>query len=201
MKQLLGGTLVAIVFASATVAQVPSVQIYFEGNPVTKVFQTTQSPCQPPGTMQDLYIVFQNFNMYVLAVDFSVDYPPALLWTGETVGGPAGQSLTIGSSPSGEGFGGIAIAFFVPQSTFEPFLAMISHVIWTGSCDCHGGPQPLKVRGYQYAHLGNGGKANPQVVRWPDFAELDGVGMTSLVCPSAWAVEPATWGRVKALYR
>jgi hypothetical protein len=64
-------------------------------------------------------------------------------------------------------------------------------------CDCNqGSPQAVVVGGYTPF-----GKTNPTAIRKEDFTEHAGVGMTSLICPGFIAVQPSTWGQVKALYR
>lgn len=205
MKKALAGVLVASLvglMAVAATAQVPNIQIYFNGNTNYNTFSDTQANCQSPGTSQDLYVVMNNWNMFIQAVEFSIDYPAAFFFLGENA--PV-NTLTIGSSPSltgnGPGTGGIAIAWNLPQNGFAQLLALTVHGVWTGSCDCNGGPQPLVVRGYNYSNPGNGGNLDPVAVRWPDFIELSGVGMTSLICPGPVATEKTTWGGVKALYR
>jgi hypothetical protein len=179
-------------------AQIPIIQVYFSGNPVLNTYVDTHEFCKPPGTQQDLYVVLRNWNMWVSAVEFSIDYPPALFVAYDA---SPPNTLTIGRSVAEGGFGGIAIAWQYPQSGSTALLALTVQVFWTSSCDCYGTPQPVWVRGYQYANIGNGGHANPRAVRWPDFAEIDGVGMMSLVCPDPPATAQTTWGRVKALYR
>jgi len=72
---------------------------------------------------------------------------------------------------------------------------LLPFVLW-GPCDCNQGPQPLVVGGYTPL-----GKTSPTAVRKEDFAEFQGVGMTSLICAGVIATEPSTWGQVKALYR
>jgi hypothetical protein len=195
-------SILVLAAADAIPGQVPNVQIFFEGNPATKVFHTTESDCYPPGTFQNLYVVMNNWNMWVQAVEFSVDYPPALFWAADEA--PI-NTLVIGSSPSdfpnGYGTGGIAIAWQFPQNAYEPLLAITAKTIWTGSCWCPDGPSPLRVRGYAYNNAGNGGNVDPVAVRWPDFAELPGIGMMSLVCSNPPATAVTTWGRIKALYR
>lgn len=201
MKKALAGVLVASLvglMAVAATAQVPNIQIYFNGNPAFNSFNSTQANCEFPGNARDLYVVLNNWNMFVQGVEFSIDYPAALFPAGETA--PA-NTLTIGSSPSNGGHGGVAIAWQLPQNGFVPLLALTAHVFETADCNCSGGPYALVVRGYYYGDLDNGGNVHPQAVRWPDFAELDGVGMTSLICPGPVATEQTTWGGVKALYR
>lgn len=197
MKKALAGVLVASLvglMAVAATAQVPNIQIYFNGNPAFNSFNGTQEDCKSPNTLQDLYVVLNNWNMFVQAVDFSIDFPPALLYAGET---PPVNTITIGTSPANGGAGGVAIAWQLPQNGFAPLLALTVRALWTSACDCNAGPQALTVRGYNYA-IAN---PNPLAVRWPDFVELEGVGMTSLVCPGPIATEQTTWGGVKALYR
>lgn len=209
MKKALAGVLVASLvglMAVAATAQVPNIQVYFNGNTNYNTFSDTQANCQSPGTPQDLYVVMNNWNMFIQAVEFSIDYPPALFPLGETA--PVntlviGNSNADGSSTegSGPGHGGIAIAWQLPQNGFNQLLALTVHTVWTGSCDCNAPPVSIVVRGQHYAEIGVGGYANPRAVRWPDFAELEGVGMTSLICPGIVATEQSTWGGVKALYR
>jgi hypothetical protein len=202
MKKVLAGVLVASLvglMAGAATAQVPNIQCYFNGNVAFNSFNGTQLvACEAPGTPQNVYVVMNNWNMFVQAVEFSIDYPAALFRTGETA--PA-NTLVIGGSPSNGGTGGIAIAWNLPQNGFDPLLALSVQTVWTSSCDCNAGPQALVVRGYNYSNPGNGGNTDPVAVRWPDYAEFSGVGLTSLVCPGPVSTEETTWGGVKALYR
>jgi hypothetical protein len=203
MKKALAGVLVASLvglLAVGATAQVPNVQVYFHGNPAFGSFSDTQAFCQSPGTPQLLYVVLNNYNMFVQGVDFSIDYPPALFPGGET---PPAETLVIGSSNANGGTGGIAVSWINPQNGFAPLLALTVNAIWTSNCDCLQPPQALVVCGWSYGTQGNGGKADPTAVRWPDFAEIsvEGSGQTSLVCPGAVSVEETTWGGIKALYR
>jgi hypothetical protein len=202
MKKALAGVLAASfvgLMAAGAMAQVPNLQVYFDAN-----YTQTQANCGVAGTVQDMYVVMNNWNMYVLGVDFSIDYPASALFiSGETL--PAG-SISLGGSNSdsgsGAGSGGIAIAWGLPQNGYSPVLALTVSGIWLGTCDCGNGPQALVVRGTHYAQPpSNGGKTAPSAIRWPDYVELAGVGMTSLICPGPVAVKEQTWGGVKALYR
>jgi hypothetical protein len=202
MKKALAGVLVASLvglMAAGATAQVPNIQVYFNGNPAFGSFNGTYELCKSPGTFQDLYVVLNNYNMFVQGVDFSIDYPAALFPGQETQ--PA-ETLVIGNSNANGGTGGIAITWQNPQNGFVPLLALTVQAIWTSNCMCGpGGEQALVVRGWHYAEQGSGGKADPTGVRWPDYAEISGVGMTSLVCPEAVSVRESTWGGIKALYR
>lgn len=201
MKKALAGVLVASLvglMAVAATAQVPNIQTYFNANLAYNSFSDTQADCQSPGTNQELYVVMNNWNMFIQAVEFSIDYPGALFRMGEDA--PL-NTLVIGSSDSNGGTGGVAIAWNLPQNGFSPLLALTVHTVWTSACDCNGGPQAIVVRGYNYSSPGNGGNADPVAVQWPSYAEISGVGMTSLICPGPVATEQSTWGGVKALYR
>lgn len=178
---VLAVALAGVVAVSAS-AQVPNVQVYFDPN-----YNNTQTVCKPLSTQDSFYVVMNNWNMFVLAADFSIAYPPAVFWTGD-VAPPT--VLTLGNSP-----GGIAVAWSLPQNGFNPLLALTVNVLWL-QCDCNLGPQMLSVGGYSPM-----GKTAPSAIRWPDMAELPGVGMTSLICPGVIATESKTWGGVKALYR
>lgn len=189
MKKALAGVLAVAmvgVLAGSAMAQVPNIQVYF--NPA---HTETQSACGTQGTPANLYVVMNNWNMNVTGVDFSISYPPSLIWLADNLPDPSTQ-VSIGASP-----GGIAIAYanccflngFLNNEVLIPF------VLW-GPCDCNNAPQPLVVGGYVPL-----GKTQPSAVRKEDFAEFSGLGMTSLICPGIVATEPTTWGQVKALYR
>ncbi len=207
MKKALAGVLVTALvglMAVAATAQVPNIQLYFNGNPTYNTYSDTQADCRAPGTNQTMYVVLNNWNMFVQAVDFSIDYPAALFHMSESVPGAAAvppTALVIGSTPSMGGTNGIVIAWTNPMNGFAPLLAVTVSAVWTAACDCNLGPQAVVVRGWYYATVGNGGKAHPTAVRWPDLVELPGVGMTSLVCPGTISTEESTWGGIKALYR
>lgn len=187
MKKALAGVLAVALAGAIAVsanAQVPNVQVYFD-----PAYSNTQSDCSPMGTPDQFYVVMNNWNMFVTGVDFSIAYPPATFWTGDVLPNIA-TMVSLGNSPTG-----IAVAWNLPQNGFAPLLALITNVLWL-QCDCNLGPQTLRVNGYTPM-----GKVQPTAVRWPDFAEVPGVGMTSLICPGVIATDSKTWGGVKALYR
>lgn len=190
MNKALAGVLavaLAGLMAGSAMAQVPNVQVYFDAS-----WSQTQANCPggPTGPFE-LYVVMNNWNMNVSAVDFSISYPPALAWIGDILP-DANTMAIIGASPTGVlvGWGGCC----TPDG-FSPILALKPFVQW-GPCDCAGGPQAIVVGGYTPL-----GKTTPTAVRVEDFSEHAGVGMTSLICPGAIAVQSSTWGGVKALYR
>ena len=127
-----------------------------------------------------------NFNSSVVGAGLTIQYPPALLFIQDHID----ATLWLGQSNEG-----LSMVWQTPRNGFEPLLLFRTEVIWTQSCDCNSGPQPVYVTGY------NGG-ANPAFVRWPDYTEVLAVGMMSLICRQPpISVESTTWGRIKALYR
>jgi hypothetical protein len=193
MKKALAGVLavaVAGVMAGSAIAQVANVQVYFD-----PAFTQTQAECPgtPPfsGPPVELYVVMNNWNMNITGVDFSISYPPALLWLADTLPDPLTQTQ-IGFSPTGVA---IAYANCCDQNGFQA-VHVLTPLVQYGVCDCLQGPQAIVVGGY-----GPLGKTSPSAIRKEDFEEFSGVGMTSLICPGIVATEQSTWGQVKALYR
>jgi hypothetical protein len=201
MNKALAGVLavaLAGLVAGSAMAQVPNIQVYFDA-----YWTQTQADCPsvPTGPFE-LYVVMNNWNMNVTAVDFSIAYPQAVAFIGDILpDDPPGSTMTkIGDSATGVvvGWGGCC----TPDG-FLPVLALKPFVQW-GPCDCnnhiHGDPgempQAIVVGGYTPL-----GKPTPTAVRLEDFQEYPGVGMTSLICPGFIAVQSSTWGQVKALYR
>jgi hypothetical protein len=177
------------VFTGGALAQVPFIQVYFDAD-----YNDTQSPCKTPGSSSILYVAALNFNDLISAVDFKIQFPPALMYIGEDVredpDGDAGD-ISIGDSQNG-----IAIAYNLPRNGFQTMLLSRIFVDWTGDCDCAQGPQPLRVVGYDDIY-----SPTPKAVRWPSGEQFDVVGMLSLICPGPTSTESTTWGGVKALYR
>jgi len=191
MKRALAGVL-AIAFvglmAAGASAQVPFFQLFFDDDS-NGSYGETQAFCGEANTQQALYLVLQNANAFVAAVDYQIAFPAALLFLNDEYPVVPGGSLNLGDSPSGN-----AIAYGLPRSGFAPMLIVTINTLWTGVCDCNSGPVALVVDGYQ-------GKETPSWIRWPDYVEFSGVGMTSLLCPGPVAASEATWGGIKALYR
>jgi hypothetical protein len=192
MKKALAGVLVVTlvgVLAGSAMAQVPNIQVYFD-----PAHTQTQTNCGDPGSLTCLHVVMNNWNLNIAGVDFSIAFPPSLIWVADVLPDPL-TSASINKSPNT--LGGIAIAYasgyFLDGTQSQEVLQVLC--TW-GPCDCAQGPQPVVVGGYTLL-----GKPQPSAVRREDFAEFAGVGMTSLICAGPIATEPSTWGQVKALYR
>jgi hypothetical protein len=188
MKKALAVVLAMLLIGVCTggaLAQVPFIQVYFDAD-----YNDTQSPCLPPGSSSSLYVAALNFNDLVSAVDYKVQFPPALMYIGENVNAGGGDPV-IGNSEIG-----IAIAWALPRNGFVTMLLSRVFVDWTGDCDCAQGPQALRVVGYDDVF-----SPTPKAVRWPSGEPFEAVGMLSLICPGPTSTEATTWGGVKALYR
>ncbi len=182
----LGIALVCVFVCSAT-AQVPNIQVYFDSE-----HSQTETACGGAGTLTTLYVVMNNWNMNITGVDFSVSYPSSLIWLADILPDPS-TSVAIGQSTTG-----IAIAYanccYLNGSVSQEVVQVLA--LWSPWCDCRFGPMPVVVGGYTPL-----GKTQPTAIRKEDFKQFSGIGMTSLTCYVPHAVEPSTWGQVKALYR
>jgi hypothetical protein len=181
----------AVVLAAAFVgvvsfnvnAQVPNAAVYFDDG--TYAQQQKDCPNAPVGTVLDhLNVVLNNVNSYVSAVEFSVSYPAAISWLGDTHSTP----LHLGFSPSG-----VAISWALPQNAFGPMLAMQAQFVWM--CDGCGGfdNSPVTVGPH-------GTTGFLRAVGWPNNNLIDLVGGTALICPLGVPTEEQTWGAIKSLY-
>jgi hypothetical protein len=125
--------------------------------------------------------VASNFGMWMSAIEYGIIYPPQLLFIGDDTGG-----LDIGNSASG-----IATSWPFPINAFSPVL--VNKIKFFYLCQlCYETDIPIVV--VQHPITGF-----LRAVRWPDNVLFNGVGLTSLICPTVPA-EETTWGNIKALY-
>jgi hypothetical protein len=182
MKKVLAVVLtVAFVsmWAYAATAQIPHVVVFFDEH-----WTQTTEVCPGAGVFDTLYVVAINFDMWMSAIEYSIDYPPSVSWFADVPNSP----LNIGNTP-----GGVATTWNLPQNAFAPLGVMNVIVEWNFN-DC--GPP----------NAGNYITVKPHPVttflraaRWPDNVLFEGIGLASVVCPVV-PVEEKTWGGVKALY-
>jgi hypothetical protein len=168
--------------ASTAVAQTPYFQVYFDEG-----LQEASADCPGVGVLDTLYIAAHNFDMWISAAEFQVDYTTHLTWLGDAA---RNTELVIGSSPTG-----CAISWPQPQNGFNTLIMMEVTVMW--NCDdCFGiGGTP----GSEIVINPWPGEPSPQAVNWQTESAVDGVGMTSLVCAQV-PVEQTSWGQIKSLY-
>jgi hypothetical protein len=183
MKRAL--TTFAIVFAIAVAgsayAQTPNIQIYFDEN-----FTEAGANCPdtPPGTVIDtFFVVANNFNMWMSAIEFMIVYPSQISWLGDILDTPT----KIGNSVTG-----ISIAWTLPLNAFDNPVVLKVTFAWM--CQgCVGSENaPIDV-------VANPNQGFLRAVRWPDNVPFDAIGMRSLICPTV-PVEDTSWGQIKAMY-
>jgi MFS family permease len=190
MKKVLAVVL-AVAFVSIGAinadAQTPNIQIYFNQN-----LSVTQGLCPgaPVGTVFDkAYVVANNFNAWLSAIEFGVVYPPSMAWLGDAFPpeGVANAWLQLGSTP-----GGIALSFPIPVNGFVAAVVMEVNFLWM--CDtCDG------FLNDQLIVTPSGMTGAIRGVQWPTNTLIPAIGQTSLVCADV-PVEVKTWGGIKALY-
>jgi hypothetical protein len=164
---------------------VPNITIYFDD-----LLQETQGFCEDHFVTEtdQLYVVCNNFNMFMSTIEFGLDFnaPGALTYLGDV---HLPGALALGTSPTG-----VTITYPLPQNAFDPFICMLIDVLWLcDDCGVAGGPWALSI----VPHPGTG---VVQGIEWQTFRVVNGVGMTSLVCPGIISTEETSWGAIKALY-
>jgi hypothetical protein len=186
MRKVLAVVLAAVLvgmFAYSADAQVPNIQVYFD-NP------HTQTAVNCPGqVLATLYVVANNFNSFVQAVEYQVNYPSSVLFLNDAYDAP----LFVGNSKDG-----LALSYLVSQNAFAQWRIQTASVFYN-CVDCAdityfpgGNPQAIVVDGYLAS-------PDPRYTT-PGGVERDVTGMTSLICPGPVANEETSWGQVKSLY-
>jgi hypothetical protein len=155
--------------------------------------------CGQPSTLHELVVVLRYVpDDVVSAVDFSVHYPPGMIWLADNLPDPGyvnNEVVIIGSSPAG-----VAVAWHsccmqsVPAGTQLVVLRPL--ILWTANCDLDFHCDPITVGGYTPL-----GKTAPSYIRASDFTEHAAVGIATYRADCITPVEPTTWGKVKSLYR
>jgi hypothetical protein len=190
MKKILAvAFVIAIVSASAVSAQTPFVQVYFDYG--SGADPTGVCPPGPAGTVFDeVAVIAHNFNMWMTAIEYSIDYGPVLGFIADIL--VIDGTLKIGNSPSG-----ISLAFPIPQNAFGALMVQKASVLWL--CDnCT--PYPDTPFPQVLAHPAFSMGYIVQATRWPDVVVVDGLGMASTICPVIVPTEETTWGQLKSLY-
>lgn len=171
-------------------AQVPFVQVYFDD------YGTVGGrDCPPCGPEQiDVLSVFAlNFNMWMLAIEYMIDYSPALSFLGD-IANPG--ALNIGQSVTG-----ISWSYPVIGNAFGPYRTQQTNVFWNCCDDCNNPPGYINSAVVVMAHPGSNPPATgPRAVEWQTFRTVDAIGMTSMICQRPVATQTSTWGGIKSLY-
>jgi hypothetical protein len=196
MKKALAGVLVAAfvgLWAAGAMAQaVPFVHVYFDDGS-NGSYGETQAECGQPGSLVSLYVVAQNFNSWMTAVEYKVSFPDGIMFIGDAYPTVPGITLNYGNSRDGN-----VVSWQIRRDGWAPLLISTIAGLWTSDCDCQYGPYPVVVGAYPYPVDPPSG---PTGLTWPDERRVSAVGMTSLVCPGPVPTQESTWGGIKALYR
>ncbi len=184
-KALLTFAIVCVIaIAGSAQAQQPNIICYFNEG-----LTDASADCPPVGTMHGtvidtIYVVANNFNMWMAAVEFKINYPTQLMWLGDD----ATTDMVIGNTATG-----ISLAWPIPLNAFESAVMVRGVVAWM--CDgCAGPNQDVALDVVANPNLGH-----LRALRWPDNVEFTAVGMRSLICAQV-PVQETTWGQIKALY-
>jgi hypothetical protein len=170
--------------AAAVCAQTPFVAVYFDAT-MQQEAMIYPGSCPPFGTIDTLFVAAVNFNMFMAGIEYSIDYGNNVSWLADF---DFTAPVWIGNSPMG-----ISIGWNLPQNGFS--AVRIQKVLIQWICNnCQFTNDPIIVKGHPLFHPGY-----PVAVRFPDYVEVPGVGLTALTCPTI-PVEESTWGQVKALY-
>lgn len=164
---------------NASAQSTPFIAVYFDN-----YYTQQQTVCKGLGVADTFYVVARNFPYYLTGAEYQVEYPAGMNFVSDMSTG----TVTIGQSPTG-----ISIGFGnPPRNGFLPVLIEKVRVTWV--CLNCSGIEEGEVRVVPHQATGKLG-----VTKYPDFAYVPGIGLTSLVCSSV-PVEETTWGKVKALY-
>jgi hypothetical protein len=169
---------IAIGFVAPAPAQTPNIGVFFD-----KGWSRMDWDCPGAGIMDTIYVVARNFDRYLMAVEYAINYPPAMNWYYDL----DAPELTIGTTPTG-----ITSGFPTPQNGYFPLCVAKAVFMWTCSGCALLTDMPVVVS----AHPGTGFLG---AVDYPNYDLVPAVGMTSLVCTTV-PTESVTWGKIKSLY-
>ena len=179
MKTLLAVTavLAAALMATGTHAQTPTVGVFFD-----QYFTRMDKDCPAGGGVDSVFVVAQNFNVFVTGIEYAINYPPTITWLSD-YGTPP---VTIGTTPTG-----ISEGFALPVNGFFPIV--VAKVLFVWNCDgCTITDSPIVVSAHPISGF-------VRATDYPNYDYINAVGMTSLVCATV-PTEETSWGRIKSLY-
>ena len=135
-----------------------------------------------------------NFNMWMATISFAIVPPPAdAFYTGDVhLPGAVFLGTTIG---------GVSITYPLPQNAFDPFICMYYEITWLCDyCPDDPGEGVAGVPNVPIIVIAHPGIGAVEAVEYTTFQKVNGVGMTSLICPEGVSTQETTWGGIKALY-
>ncbi len=120
--------------------------------------------CPGPG-LGTLYVVAEHWDVFLVGIEFKIDYPPCMTWLADLDVPPA----TIGTSPQG-----VSMGFPLPKNGYAPVQVMRAFVMW----NCTGCSTPnARVKVVSHPIFGY-----VRGVSFPTYAIVDGRGRESVVC-------------------
>lgn len=181
--------------ASIVTAQTPYLQAYFD-----EKLTRTSADC-PSGEIGTevgyLWVVAHNFDAYLAAIEFKINYPPQIEWYQDI---NVNDALMLGGTWSG-----VALAFPTPLNAYGPAVVMKVLFVWMCN-DCS--TYNILVCFDAFPSSGY-----VRAVRWPDYEVIYATSGTALICPACCLPHPScpdlpvvpvaqsTWGGIKALYQ
>lgn len=159
----------------------PNVSVYFD-----EALQNTQGNCMDVGAIQYLYVVANNFGMWMSGIEYMIEYPMQLSFVVDMVNE---DYLFVGASPLG-----IGVTFPIPAPAFDSFL--VQRVLTQWNCDTCDGAPPA---GWPLTVVGHPSSGMVRAVEFGTNRVVPAIGMTSSICATTPANE-TTWGGIKALY-
>jgi hypothetical protein len=182
MKRLLSVFFTVVIIGASfnAKAQIPFVQVYFDkhGTSDTRF-------CPPEVTPDTLSVYAVNFNMWMSSIEYKINYGPAINHVDDI--------FEIRGTINGNSAWGLKKSFRDPVDASVPVRVQRAVVVWFCT-DCAGFlDTPVEV----VPHPDN---VKVRAVRWPDDVFIEGVGMSSTICPWATPSRESTWGQVKSLY-
>ncbi len=170
MRKVLAITAVLLALSSLAFAQTPNVQMIFDNG---------RASIDCTGDWMPGYIVAQNFNCWLVGIEYKVTYGPGVVkMAAETYAAP----LVIGNTVAG-----VSMVWNIPQNAFSPVLTATVMIKCTCGENLWVQVVPHPISGFVRA------------TDYPDNNFVYGYGETSLLC-STIPTENTTWGGVKALY-
>ena len=190
---LMGVFLTGVALAPASLAQVPSIGIYWDEALQRRSMESC--PWALPGTVVDtLYVVVDGFDMAMASIEYRVDLSPYLEFLGDNV--PVGVA---------EGFSidGIRITFPTPVGTTPQLL--IQKIFFFYMCEgcvpARTGRPGRTLLDEPITVLPHPQSGKIQAIRWPDMTAVEAEGLISILCPHIGTpTERTTWGNIKGLF-
>lgn len=158
----------------------PAIGFYFD---LDASVNTLTDPVPMEAT--DGYIFAKGFDCYITAAEFMVQYPAALIWTGEEYT----SSISMGQTSTG-----VSLSWWPPMDGWNPGYNLLAtvHFVLTGDCAAMGSDLPIAVLPHPDTGLIQG-------AMWPDNVLFEAVGLAATICPSSIGVEEESWGAIKSM--